>query len=173
MKIEQVALQCFTIRDHVQNETDFAASMKKVAAIGYHAVQISAVGPIPATTIRHICDDNNLIICATHEKGDSLFNETNACIDRLKTLGTRYTAYPHPHVPITTIAEVDALAAELQRVGEAFAEAGLTLTYHNHDIEFRRLDGMSILERIYEKTTPEALGLSLIPTGYKPAAHRR
>jgi sugar phosphate isomerase/epimerase len=161
MKIEQVALQCFTIRDHVKDEAGFAASMKKVADIGYQAVQISAVGPIPAETIRSICAENNLTICATHEKGDALFNDTEGCIERLKTLGTKYTAYPHPHVAIDTVANVDALIAELQRVGEAFAAAGLYLTYHNHDVEFRRLDGASILERIYAGTTAAALGSEL------------
>ena len=161
MELSQVGLQCFTIRDHVKDEASFVSSMAKVAAIGYQSVQISAIGPIPEKTIKQICDDNGLSICATHEKGSALFEETEKCIDRLKALGTRYTAYPHPHVPIDTLDQVKALSAELQRVGEAFTAAGLYLTYHNHDIEFRRYGGKSILEHIYDNTTPEALGAEL------------
>ena len=108
MDISQVGLQCFTIRDHVKDEAGFAASMAKVAAIGYKSVQISAVGPIAPETIKKICDDNGLSICATHEKGAELFDETQKCIDRLKALGTRYTAYPHPHVAIDTLDQVKA-----------------------------------------------------------------
>eukprot|EP01052_Picozoa_sp_SAG31_P009604 SAG31_NODE_508_length_14732_cov_75.624547_8_plen_92_part_00 len=61
MKIEQLGLQCYTIRDYCKTEQDFAESMAKAAAIGYKSVQISAVGPIDPATIKIICDKNGAV----------------------------------------------------------------------------------------------------------------
>ena len=47
MKISQVAIQLFTLREFCKTAEDFAASMKKVREIGYTSVQVSGVGPIP------------------------------------------------------------------------------------------------------------------------------
>ena len=132
--------------------------MKKVRDIGYQAVQISAVGPIPEPTLKKICDDNGLTICATHEKSEIIVDDIQKVIDRLAALDCKYTAYPSPRGPLDTAADVAALAAKLQKSGEAMAAAGQYLTYHNHDIEFRKVEGKTILERIYDGTTPEALG---------------
>ncbi|RKX34780.1 MAG: sugar phosphate isomerase/epimerase, partial [Verrucomicrobia bacterium] len=44
MKINQVAAQLYTLRDHIKTPADIAASMKKVREIGYTAVQVSGMG---------------------------------------------------------------------------------------------------------------------------------
>ena len=43
----QLAAQLYTIREFTQTAAGFAESMAKVRAIGYTAVQVSAIGPIP------------------------------------------------------------------------------------------------------------------------------
>ena len=60
MKLSQVAIQLYTLRDFCKTAADFAASMKKVREIGYTAVQISGVGPIPEAEIVAICKAEGL-----------------------------------------------------------------------------------------------------------------
>jgi sugar phosphate isomerase/epimerase len=158
MKIEQLALQCFTIRDHCKTAPDFAASMKKVRAIGYRAVQISGVGPIPAEEIRAITDGEGLVICATHEGGKTIVEQPEAVVERLGKLGCRHTAYPAPHVPLDTEEAVLGLAQGLNRAGEVLSRANMVLTYHNHANEFRRVGKRIILETLYAETDPRFLG---------------
>jgi len=41
---EKLAVQLFTLRDFTLTAEDFAKTLQRVAAIGYPAVQLSAVG---------------------------------------------------------------------------------------------------------------------------------
>ena len=157
MKLSQVACQLYTLRDHCKTAADFAATAKKVKAIGYGAVQISGVGPIPEAEIASICASEGLVICATHENGKIIVEETQKVIDRLGKLGTIYTAYPYPHVPLTSLAEVKALAVALDKAGETMRKAGMVLTYHNHAMEFKKFGGKTILQHVYDETNPQNL----------------
>lgn len=157
MLLNQVAAQCYTIREFCKTAPDFAQSMKKIKAIGYAAVQISGVGPIPEEEIVKIVKGEGLQICATHENGKVIVEETQKVIDRLGKLGTPYTAYPHPHCPLNTIDDVRALAKAMDKAGEAMRKAGQVLTYHNHAIEFRKFGGKTMLDIFYDETDPKNL----------------
>ena len=58
----QLAAQLYTIRAFTQTEEGFADSLAKVRAIGYTAVQVSAIGPIPDEHVQAIVDDLALTI---------------------------------------------------------------------------------------------------------------
>jgi len=157
MKLSQVAIQLYTLRDFCKTAADFAVTARKVKAIGYGAVQISGAGPIPEDELVRICAGEGLKICATHESGKTICEETQKVIDRLGRLGTIYTAYPHPHVPLTTVEEVLALAASLDKAGKAMRKAGQILTYHNHALELRKFDGKTMLDHFFDQTGKQNL----------------
>ena len=72
------------------------------------------------------------------------------------------TVYPFPHgIDFSHRARVDDWIAKLRRAGEVFAQAGRRLCYHNHNLEFRKLDAKVILDLIYEGTTRTALQAEL------------
>ncbi len=121
------------------------------------ALQISGVGPIPEAELVRICAGEGLAICATHEDGRLIVDETQRVIDRLGALGTTYTAYPALNVPLTTMNEVWALAAKLDTAGARMHAAGQVLTYHNHTLEFRRFGGVATLQHLYDRTDPRHL----------------
>ncbi|MGF1450226.1 MAG: sugar phosphate isomerase/epimerase family protein [Opitutales bacterium] len=158
MKLEQVALQLYTIRDFTKTPEALAESLKKVADIGYQAVQVSAVGPIENEALVQLCADNGLTLCATHESGQEILDNPEAVAAKLNALGCKYTAYPYPGgVNFSSEASVNDLIAKLNAAGKVLHEAGCTLLYHNHQIEFRKLVGQVILERIYAETDPQYL----------------
>jgi sugar phosphate isomerase/epimerase len=152
-----IALQCYTIRDHCKTAKDFAASAQRVKKIGYETLQISGVGPIPPGEIRTICEGEGLAICATHEPGKTIVETPETVVERLAALGCKHTAYPYPHGALKTLDDVKRLAADLTRSGTVLREAGMTLSYHNHQIELRQLEGKTILDWIYELTPREVL----------------
>lgn len=155
MNREQIAITLYTLRDHCTTATAFAATLRRLYAIGYRAVQLSGVGPIPEHQLASILNDEGMTCCATHENGAALLTQTARIIDRLAALGCTYTAYPFPAGVDTGSQEsVDTLIAGLNRAGEALHAHGQVLTYHNHGIEFRRIEGETILERIYRSTNP-------------------
>lgn len=157
MKLSQVAIQLYTLRDFCKTAADFAATMKKVREIGYTAVQISGVGPIPEAELVAMCKAEGLTICATHEPSLKILDEPEAVIARLQKLGTKLTAYPFPNgIDFNNAEQIDALIKKLDAVGAKFRAAGLKLGYHNHAHEFYRpAGGPCFLERVYAETSPE------------------
>jgi len=153
MRITQLAAQLYTVRDHCKTAADLAVTLKKVAGIGYPAVQLSGLGPIPEEDIAALCKQNGLTICATHEDGKLICNEPQKVVAKLKQLGCKHTAYPYPGgVQFDSFEDVKTLAAKLNVAGKVLADAGQCLSYHNHHIEFRKVAGKTILEWIYELT---------------------
>lgn len=159
-KLEQFAVILYTLRDFVKTPEDFKTTLDKVAAIGYKAIQVSGMAKdvLPAEEIAAEAAKRGLTICATHEPGVDILDDTEAVIARLKTLGTQYTAYPFPAgVDFADEASVQNLITKLDLAGEKMAAAGLVLTYHNHAHELYRSGGTTLLERIYAQTGPKHL----------------
>lgn len=164
MKIEQVACITYTLRDFCKTPDEFKESMKKVADIGYKAVQISGIDRemMPEEEVAAVCAENGLTICATHEDSKTILNEPEKIAERLTRLGTKYTAYPYPaDIDFTDTAVVDGLAAGLDKAGGVLKAAGQVLTYHNHSVEFTKVNGKTALEIIYDKTDPVSLQAEL------------
>lgn len=158
MKLEQVAVQLYTLRDHCKTPEAVANSLEKVAAIGYKAVQASGLAPMPEEDLVRLCSANGLMLCATHEGSDQILNEPDAVATRLHKLGCKHTAYPYPGgIDFTSPESVNGLIQKLNHAGKVLADAGLTLSYHNHQHEFRKLNGQVILEKIYAETDPRYL----------------
>ena len=156
MKIDQVAAQLYTCRDLLKTPADIAATLRRVREVGYTAVQISGMGPIAEEEVNKILDGEGLVCCATHEPGERILNETDKVIERLQKLRCRYTAYPYPAgIDFSREDVVNDLIARLDAAGAKMAAAGLTLCYHNHHQEFRKLGGKTIIERIFEQTNPK------------------
>lgn len=151
MQQQQIAAQLYTLRDYLKTESEIAESLKKVRKIGYGAVQISGMGPIPEKDLVRICSDLGLVICATHEGGRTIVEEPERVVERLDKLNCKYTAYPFPHIIPATRAEAIDFARGIHAAAVKMAAAGKVLCYHNHDIEFTRMeDGSLLLDLLYD-----------------------
>jgi sugar phosphate isomerase/epimerase len=149
----RIALQLHTIREHLKTEAEVSRSFARVREIGYEWVQVSGLA-LPPARLRLLAADAGLGICATHESSREIIEEPSKVADTLSALGCRFTAYPSPHVPLDTLDQVFELADALNRSGEVLRSRGQLLTYHNHALEFRKLQGKAILDWIYERTDP-------------------
>ena len=160
MQLAQVALQLYTLRDHCRTVADFAATARRVRAIGYTAVELAGLGPISEHDILAICSGEGLAICASHEPAARLLDQPAAIADRLLRLGVSHAVFPYPHgIDFADPAAVDRFIRRLDSAGAHLRAAGLSLAYHNHAHEFFRPipDGPPLLERIYAETAPENL----------------
>lgn len=155
----RTAAQLYTLRDYCKTEDDFADSMDKVAAMGYTAVQISAVGPIAPERLRYHCDRNGLAIPVTHTPPQRILNDTDAVIAEHRVLGA-------PHIGIGSMPReyertptgVDSFIADFLPAAERIAEAGLSFHYHNHDFELARAEGQTLLERMAARMPADLMG---------------
>ena len=153
MKKNEIALTLYTVRDFCQTEKDLLNTLKKIKKIGYDAIQVSSIGPINSIEIKKMCDDIGLTICATHEPNEEIINNTELVIEKLNTLNCSYTALPYPkNMNFLDINVLDKFIEDINIAGSIFSKANKVLCYHNHALEFQKINQEVILERIYNNT---------------------
>ncbi len=155
----KLAAQLYTVRDFTKTTDDFRTSMAKIADIGYTAVQVSGIGPIPHEEVKAITDAFGLTICITHVGFDYLQDDLEAAI-------AQHKLWDCPNVAIGSMpagyreqgeAGFKQFARDATEVGRRLAEAGLTFSYHNHSFEFVRFGERTGLDIIYEESDPRYL----------------
>ena len=163
-----LAVQLYTLRDHLKSADDFARSMERIAQIGYRAVQLSAVGAmdgdspeLDAHAARQILDDHGLRCIATHSRWDRLVEQTDEEIEFHRILGCDFTAIggiPAPYKEAGADGYTRWLDAATPVV-ENLKSGGVRFGYHNHAFELERVD--------YQNGQPRTL-LDLIIDGGNP-----
>jgi len=152
-----IAAQLYTLRASLKTPEDIAQTLPKVREVGYEAVQLSGLGPIGKKELKKLLDENGLTCCATHEPYERLVKEPEAVAEEHAILECRYTACPALSKEMRNEAGFHEAAKTLSDAGKKLAEAGVTLTYHNHSFEFARFDGRLGLEIIYDESDPQFL----------------
>ena len=145
--ISQLAVQMYTVRDFTATAEDLAATLAKIRAIGYPAVQLSAIGAmaggtpaVSAQLARRMLDDNGLHCIATHRSWESLTGETEKEIAFHHTLGCDFAAIGSlpPAYAESGAAGYAAFARDAAPVIAHLKDAGIRFGYHNHAGEFER-----------------------------------
>lgn len=154
--------QLYTVREFTQDETSLDTAMAKISDMGYTSVQVSAFGPIAPVRIREICDKHHLTIAVTHTAQGRIRNETAQVIEEHRILGARHIGIGSMPQEYRTGAEgVDRFIQDFSPAAKTIARSGLKLHYHNHDFEFERFEGQTLLQRLADGFTPETLGFIL------------
>lgn len=136
----QICLQLYTLRDFLKTPADIAATLKRVRAIGYDAVQVSGMGPIPAKDLRNMLDGEGLICAATHTGIDRIKAAAQEVIDENLALGSKLTAIGGFFKQTSALADWEAFVSEFGPLCETFERGGVRMGYHNHSHEFIRTD---------------------------------
>jgi len=153
MKISQVAAQLYTLRDYTKTPADIATTFEKVRAIGYEAVQCSALGPIEDAALLQLAKDNGLKIIATHEGLAPVLETPEKIIEHLQNLECQHSAVGFPSgVDLGSAEGVADFCRKFDVAAKKFIDAGLTMGHHNHHHEFRKINGKAVLDIILETT---------------------
>ena len=162
MKIEQIAVQLYTLKDFTENPFDFAATMKRVCEIGYHGVELAGTAGLAPVEAVKIVRDAGLQICSSHEAAEMILDQPQQVVDRLGEFGITHAVYAHPDgVDMSDAAQVDKLIADLDAAGAVLRRAGMTLCYHNHALEYFQRDGSTVLHDIFARISSQHLQAEL------------
>ena len=158
MKISQVGAQLYTVRDHLKGSSAFARTIERLKAIGYSAVELIHSDTVSDEEIAKICDEALMTVAGAHVPGKLIVENPAAVVEKLKTFGSKIAVYAFPvGTDFSSRPEVERLAHQLQDSVSVLKQAGLTLVYHNHAMEFFRLEG----ELVYDVIRSIAPGLSI------------
>jgi len=146
-------LQLYTVRD--MTARDFAGTIKKVAGIGYKAVETAGYGNLKtAKEAKKALDDAGLKAVSGHFAIDLLENKIDQVVEDAQALEIDLVVCPF--LPDDRRKDYAAVAKVLDKAGLALHQYGVMLGYHNHDFEFKN-PGKSGLEVILENTQPHVM----------------
>jgi sugar phosphate isomerase/epimerase len=151
-----LAAQLYTLREFLKTPADIARTLPKVAALGYRAVQLSALGPMDTGELKKILDSEGLTVCATHVGYERLRDDLDAVVEEHRTLGCRYVAIGGLPQQYRSAEGYGRFAKEASEVGRRMKERGLVFGYHNHSFELEKFGGRTGLEVLYSESDPVA-----------------
>jgi len=157
----QIAAQLYTLRDFLKTPEDIAKTLPRVAALGYRAVQLSALGPIDTKELKQLVEDAGLTVCATHVGFDRLRDDLDGVVEEHQTLGCPYVAIGSMPNQYRTAEGYPQFAREASEVARKMKERGLQFGYHNHSFELERFDGRTGLEILYSDSDPEVFNAEI------------
>jgi len=157
-----VGLELYSVREDLKK--DLMGTVRGVAKLGYECVEFFS--PYYdwtleyAKDVRKELDDLGMHCYSTHNGPKSFTPEgLGKAIELNHALGTRYVVLAHPG----EIKDVDGwkrVADTLNKANETLASQGLHAGYHNHDLEWRAVEGQKPME-ILAANTDKSIMLQL------------
>ena len=154
---KRIGAQYYTIRDFIKTIEDFDAACKKISDIGYKVVQISGT-PLGAKQMRSVLDKYNLTCCCTHRAFEDFERNIDEIIDYNKTLGSELCGVgcmPEKYRACGS-SELGEFISLAGKAAEELRRENLFFGYHNHQIEFRKVGGKPVIDRLIDETDPES-----------------
>jgi sugar phosphate isomerase/epimerase len=136
-----IGVQLYSVRKDC--ERDFAGTLRALKGFGYEGVEFAGYYGRSAIELRKLLDDNGLRCCGTHTGLETLEGDALArTIEFNQTIGNHFLIVPSiPEERRRTAADWKALAARFDELADHVAPHGMRVGYHNHEFEFRPLDG--------------------------------
>lgn len=152
MPAAPIALQLYTVRSLTKD--DFFGTLRKLAEGGCTAVEFAGLGGHSAAEMKQELDSLGITAAGAHVSYALWHDNLAGAIKELQTLGCEHATIPYLDASLRpeTAAEVSALARTFAGWQKACAAEGIRLGYHNHDFEFKLIDGVTIYDRLAEAT---------------------
>ena len=142
---KDIGIQLYTLRDQLAEDT--AGTLKKVAAAGYQQVEL--FGFPDADAMVSGARDSGLRIRSAHFAWDAVVNpaddrlpDFSRILEKAHAVGLSHLVIPYlEEKNRTTLDDYRKVAANANRAAAMVREAGIRLSYHNHNFEFQPHDG--------------------------------
>jgi sugar phosphate isomerase/epimerase len=150
-------LALYTIRDAMNS--DPAASLARAAAIGYDWVEAADYGDrkfygLKPKEYGKLVKKSGMVPLSTHN--DIRPDKEDQMIEDTAEAGIKYLFLPSlPEEWSNSIDSYQRTADYFNKVGEKCKKAGLTFGFHNHEIEFKEINGRVPYDILVENTDPK------------------
>jgi sugar phosphate isomerase/epimerase len=175
--------QAWTIRDKLVK--DFPGTLKMMAGWGYQSIEMcsppgyAAFGFAPlenmkAKEMKQIINDAGLTFESTHYGLNELRNNLDERIAFAAESGQKQMILSTFGLPAkATLTDWLKAADELNEIGVKTKKAGIQTGFHNHHMEFEKIDGTLIYDALLKQFDPESVKMqfqvAVISIGYKAA----
>ncbi|MGN6711520.1 sugar phosphate isomerase/epimerase family protein [Anaerocolumna jejuensis] len=158
----ELGAQLYTVRNYIQTEEDFERTINKIADIGYRYIQISGVGKgISPERLREICDSHGVKTVLTHSDINRILYDTENLIKEHDILGSSYIGLGAMPEKYRGTDWLSYFYEDFKEPVKKIAASGKLFMYHNHNFEFEKENGVTLLERLLELFKPQEMGITL------------
>ncbi len=180
-----LGFQVWTVKDQLVK--DFPGTLKMMAGLGYETVEMcsppgyesSGFGPlmsIKPKEMRKIVEDSGLSLVSTHYGMGELRDNLSERIDFALESGQKQMICSSFWLPKdATMSDWMKAVDELNEIGVKTKKAGIQTGFHNHHMEFEKLEGKLIYDALMENFDPEMVKMqfqvAVISAGYKAATY--
>jgi sugar phosphate isomerase/epimerase len=166
---------------------DFEGTLRQLAAIGYRTIELcsppsyekSGFAPLvkmKASEVRKAIEAAGLLCESSHYQFRELKENLDDRIAYAKELGLKQmilsTFGLRQDAPMAEWAKA---AGELNKIGERTKKEGIQLGFHNHNFEFREIDGVLIYDRLMSEFDPKLVKMqfqvAVVSLSYQAATY--
>jgi sugar phosphate isomerase/epimerase len=154
-----IGLELYSVRTELAK--DLLGTVAAVGRMGYKVVEFYAPylewTPDTAKNVRKVLDDSGLVCHSTHNNGPSFTADgLKKAIELNQIIGSQ--AVIMASAPRATSADAwKAVADQLTSIYEQLKPAGMTTGYHNHQVEWRPVDGKRPMDILAANTPKDVI----------------
>ena len=178
-----IGFQIYPVRE--QSVKNFEGTLQEMTAAGYRAIELcsfsgyddfSALRKMKATEVVQILKTVGLHCESCHYTPGELKTSLEERISYAKELGLKYMVLSSFGLRRdVTLDDWKRAANDLNKVGEKTKQAGIQLGYHNHDMEFKKLEGALIYDELMKQFDAKLIKMqfqcAVISIGYDPVTY--
>ncbi len=180
-----IGCQTYPVRDALGK--DFEGTLAQLASIGYRNIEMcsppgyekSGFGSLvnkKASEIREAIHKAGLGCESCHYQFREMKENLDDRIGYAKELGLKQMVLSTFGLrPEASLADWTAAAEELNRIGEKVQKAGMQCGFHNHNFEFKEIDGVLVYDKLMNTLDPKLVKMqfqvSVISLGYEAATY--
>ena len=135
----QLGLQLYTVRDLLQKDLD--GTLAALAAAGYKHVETAGYAGKTAQEFKAALDRHGLHAASMHVPINMIRDNTAQVLADAKLFGATWVVDPWMEEKDRNAAGYRAAGEALAKVAAAWKNEGVRVAYHNHDFEFKTLEG--------------------------------
>ncbi len=159
-KLSRIGVQLYSVRDEMKK--DVAATLERVARVGYREVEFAGYFDRTPKQIHELLEKNHLSAPSTHVGYETIGDGWSKVLDDTKTVGCEWATIAF--MPENARGNADAWKRIADRFNDAAAKAkaaGLRFAYHNHNFEFKPVDGRVPYDILLENTDPKLVDFEM------------
>jgi len=178
-----IGCQVYPVRDALAK--DFEGTLRELAAIGYRTIEMCSppgyaefrpLAGLSAAQMRRTIEGAGLRCESCHYQFNELKENLDERLAFATELGLKQMVLSTFGLPANaTLAGYRQAATELNRIGERTQKAGFQLGYHNHNNEFKELEGVLIYDELMRqfdaKLVKMQFQVAVISLGFEAATY--
>ncbi|MBC7912575.1 MAG: sugar phosphate isomerase/epimerase [Pyrinomonadaceae bacterium] len=160
-KSRRVGVQLYTIRKEML--ADAAGTLKKLAVLGYKEIESARSDKgnyygLQPKEIKKITQDLGISLVSGHVHID---NDWQQSVDAAAEAGQHYLICSSMPTSGQTVENYQRNADVFSKAGEDCKKANIIFGYHNHSIEFDKVDGLVLYDILLDRTDPDLVSMEL------------